>query len=257
MIDVHCHLEQKDYDEDLDEVIERAKQTGLKAIITCCANPTDLEKSLNIIEKYRGFVFLTASLHPIHVPEYTDNQIEEFMKRLESLKNKIVGIGEAGLDYYWVKDEKQRARQMEVFRIHIELAKKLKLPLIVHSRDGHDDTVAILDEYDYDRVLWHFFGVKDRVDWLVEHKYRASFNTLLLRSKTHKKIVKKIPMELIMLETDAPWLGFGKRNEPSAIVKVAGKIAEIKKMSFEEVWQTCGRNAMEFFKLGTSFRSSG
>ena len=249
MIDVHCHLEQKDYDNDLDDVIRRAKEAGLKAIITCCANPADLDKSVEIVERYRGFVFLSASLHPIHVPDYSDEEAEAFMKKLESLKDIRVGIGETGLDYFWVKDEKERERQKEVFRMHIELARKLKLPLVVHSRESHDDVVSILDEYNYNRVLWHFFGVKDRVEWLVEHNYRASFNTLLFRSKTHKKIVKRLPIELILLETDAPWLGFGKRNEPSAIVRVAERIAEVRKMNFEEVWETCGRNAAEFFGL--------
>ncbi len=249
MIDVHCHLEQKDYDSDLGEVIKRAKEAGLKGIITSCANPADFEKSLNIVREYTGFVFLTASIHPIHVPEYTDAEIESFLKTLEANKENLVGIGETGLDYYWVKDEKERARQKEVFRMHIELAKKLKLPVVVHSRDGHDDVVEILDESDYDKVLWHFFGVKDKVEWLINHNYRASFNTLLLRSKTHKKIVKKLPLDLILLETDAPWLGFGSRNEPTSIIKVAERVAEIKKMGFEEVWRKCGENAASFFRL--------
>ncbi len=251
MIDAHCHLEQNDFASDLDEVIKRAKQNGLKAVITCCAHPKDLERSLEIVEKFEGYVFLTASVHPIHVPEFSDGQILEFLERLKELakSGKIVGIGETGLDYYWVKDAEQRERQKEAFRWHIELAKKLRLPLIVHSREANEETVKILNESGHEKVLWHFFGDKNLVEWLVAKNYKASFNTLLLRSKTHKKIVKKLPLEEILLETDSPWLGFGKRNEPSAIVRVAEKIAEVKKLDFEEVWQTCGKNAKEFFDL--------
>ena len=249
MIDTHCHLEQKDYDVDLDAVIQRAREAGLKGIITSCANPADFEKSVEIVKRYDGFVFLTASIHPIHVPEYKDEEIDEFLDILEKHKSMLVGIGETGLDYFWVKDERQRERQREVFRKHVELAMKLKLPLVVHSRESHEDVVDILESYDYSRVMWHFFGVKDKVDWLVENHYMASFNTLLFRSKTHKKIVKRLPLELILLETDAPWLGFGKRNEPSSILSVAERIAEIKKLKAEVVWKACGANAIRFFNL--------
>lgn len=249
MIDVHCHLEQKDFENDLEEVIERAKENGLKAIITCSADIKTFERSLEIVKRFKNYVFLTASVHPIHVPEYSDKEIADFLELLKEKKKFIVGVGETGLDYYWVKDEKQRERQKEVFLWHIELAKKISLPLIVHSREANTDTAKILEEAGYEKVLWHFFSEKNLVEWLIEHKYKASFNTLLLRSKTHKKIVKKLPLQAIMLETDAPWLGFGKRNEPSAILKVAEKIAEVKKLSFEEVWQKCGENAKKFFEL--------
>lgn len=249
MIDVHCHLEQKDYENDLEQVIERAKSQGIKAIITCSADIKDFEKGLEIVKKFKNYVFLTASIHPIHVPEYSDEEIKDFLDKLRKNRKYIVGIGETGLDYYWVKDQNQRERQKKVFLWHIELAKELSLPLIVHSRDANNDTVKILEQAGYDKVLWHFFGDKNLVEWMIENNYKASFNTFLLKSKTHKKIVKALPLELIFLETDSPWLGFGKRNEPASIVKVAEKISEVKKLSFEEVWYKCGENAKEFFEL--------
>jgi len=249
MIDVHCHLEQKDFENDLEQVIEKAKAQGIKAIITCSADIKDFEKGLEIVKKFKNYVFLTASVHPIHVPEYSDDEIKEFLEKLRKNRKYIVGIGETGLDYYWVKDPEQRERQKKVFLWHIELAKELSLPLIIHSREASSDTVKILEQVCYDKVLWHFFGDKSLVEWMIKNKYKASFNTFLLKSKTHKKIVKALPLELILLETDAPWLGFGKRNEPISIIKVAEKIAEVKKLSFEEVWHKCGENAKEFFNL--------
>ena len=137
-----------------------------------------------------------------------------------------------------------------------ELAKKLKVPLIVHSREATKETAEVLEEMRCEKVLWHFFGVKELAEWLIERNYKASFNTLLLRSKTHKKIVKKLPLEQILLETDSPWLGFGKRNEPSAIVRVAEKIAEIKKLPFREIWQKCGENTVKFFDLDVKLRNT-
>ncbi len=249
MIDVHCHLDQKDYENDLEEVIKRAKENGLKAIITCSANPKDLEKSFEIVKKYKGFVFLTVSIHPIHVGEFSDDEINKFFATVEENLDKIVGIGETGLDYYWVKEEILREKQKELFKRHIEFALEHDLPIVIHSREADEDTRKIIDEFSPKKLLWHFFGNKNLVEWVIEKGYKASFNTLLLRSKNHKKIVKKLPLDNIMLETDAPWLGFGKRNEPSAIVEVAKKIAEVKKITFEEVWKKTGKNAVEFYNL--------
>ncbi len=249
MIDVHCHLEQEDYKDDLDKVIERAKQNGLKAIVSCSADVKTFERGLEIQNLYKNYVFLTVSIHPIHVEEIDEKIVKEFFANVKNNMENIVGIGETGLDYYWVKDEELREKQKWLFREHIKFALENNLPIVIHSRESDDDTVTIIEEFRPKRLLWHFFGNKKLVDWIIENNYKTSFNTLLLRSKNHKKIVKKLPLENIMLETDAPWLGFGKRNEPSAIVDVAKKIAEIKKLEFEEVWNICGKNAIEFYRL--------
>jgi len=251
MIDAHCHLEQKDFEKDLRKVLEDARKLGIKAFISCCANPKDFKRSLEITRMEKD-VFLTLSFHPIHVAEFPKNEIEEYIKKIKELAKKdekVVGIGETGLDYFWVKDEKMRKFQKEIFIRHIEIAEDLDMPVVIHSREAHEDTITILEEFKPKKLLWHFFGVKDYLEDLVSKKWFASFNTLIFRSKTHKKIVKKIPLENFMLETDSPWLGFGKRNDPRAIIKVAEKVAEVKKLPFESVWRAAGENAKNLFSL--------
>jgi len=104
MIDTHCHLEQKDFEKDRDEVIKRCKQSGIKAIITCCAHPEDFHITMQIVEKYKGYVFATVGIHPEYIKEISEEKTDEFMKTILSNKDKIIGIGEVGLDYNWVKE---------------------------------------------------------------------------------------------------------------------------------------------------------
>ncbi len=251
MIDAHCHLEQKDFEKDLNSVLKKCRDLGIKAFISCCANPKDLNRSLEISKNHED-IFLTLSFHPIYVAEFPKNKIEEYLKKIIELaekEEKIVGIGETGLDYFWVKDEKMRELQKKIFIKHLEIAENLNLPVVIHSREAHEDVINILEEYKPKKLLWHFFGVKNYIDRLVSEKWFASFNTLIFRSKTHKKIVKKIPLQNLLLETDSPWLGFGKRNDPSSIIKVAEKVAEINSETFEKIWKAAGKNAKNLFSL--------
>ncbi len=251
MIDVHCHLEQRDYDEDRDEVIKRALESGLKGVITSCVHPDDFEKCLELKEKYKGFVFLTMAVHPEYIEEFSDDDVKKNLEWISDNVSNLVGIGETGLDFYWVKDETQRKRQKEMFVAHINLAKEFDKPVVIHSRDAFDETFRTLVENGAEKVHWHMFGAHHLWKEVVDRDWMISVNAILFRSKKHKKIVRDVPLENIMLETDAPWLALekGKRNEPTTIIKVAEKIAEIKGLSFEEVWKTCGKNAKRFYKL--------
>lgn len=249
MIDVHCHLEQSDYDKDRDEVIEKCKQE-LKAIVTCAAHQKDFDLAMNLVEKYRGFVFATVSIHPIYINEISEKEKDRWIDKVIENKNKIVGIGETGLDYFWVKERERREKQKELFKELIQLALELKKPIVVHAREAHEDVIKILEDLvsNY-RVNLHMFGENKLVPSVLENGWFVSMNTIVLRSKKHKKVIRDMPLERIMLETDSPWLGFGKRNTPLAIRQVAEKIAEVKKLSFDNVWQKCGKNAVEFFGL--------
>jgi len=248
MIDVHCHLEQKDYSKDRDGFIESLKP-HLKAVITSCAHPRDFPLTLKMTEKHKDFVFATAGLHPEYIKELSEKEINEYIEKIRVNKNKIVGIGEIGLDYYWTKEIEWQKKQRELFRRMLILAKELKKPIVVHTRDAIEDTIKILEEEKMERVLIHLFGAKQFVKRLEINGWYASFGPLLLKSKTHKSIVKKMPLDLILLETDSPWFGFGERGTPLNIKSVAEKIAEIKKLTFEEVWQHAGRNAKNFFLI--------
>lgn len=250
MIDVHCHLEQKDYENDREEIIEKCKESGLKAIITSCAHPKDFNLTMELVRRHKGFVFATAGLHPEYIKDVDEKGRKEFVQKIIENRNMLVGIGEVGLDYFWVREWTWRDRQKKMFKEFIDLAKKLKLPLVIHARDAYENVVEILERENAKDVLLHMFGANHLVKRVVGNGWYVSVNTILFRSKKHKKVVRDMPLEKLMLETDSPWLGpAGKRNDPTSVKIVAEKIAEIKRTTLEEVWKKCGDNAIEFFRL--------
>lgn len=247
MIDVHCHLEQPDYDEDREEVIERCKKE-LKAVVTSCVHPEDFDLTMRLIEEHENFVFATFGIHPEYVKEIDEKEKEEFLEILKKNKEKVVGIGEVGLDF--LIEEEWRKKQEELFRDFINLAKSMKKPLVIHARKAFPEAIKILEEEKAEKVLMHFFTAHELVKRIKENGWYVSVNTTLLTSKKVKKIVRDMPLEQILTETDAPWLGVDKkRNEPNAVKFVVEKIAEIKKISFEEADEITTRNAIRFFDL--------
>lgn len=248
MIDVHCHLEQEDYSQDRDEVIEKCKKE-LKAIITCCAHPKDFDLTLSLIERYKGFIFATVGIHPEYIKEISEEEKESFIEKIKNNKDKIVGIGETGLDFFWIKEKEWQDKQKELFIELINLAKDLSLPLVIHSREAYEEAVKILEQENAKKVLLHMFGANHLVKKIIENAWFVSMNTIVLKSKKHKKVVRDMPLNRIMLETDSPWLGSGKRNDPLSVKIVCEKIAEIKKVSFEEVNRITTENAIKFFNL--------
>jgi TatD DNase family protein len=255
MIDVHCHLEQKDYDNDRDELINACRKE-LKAVITSCAHPIDFELTMRLVEENKGFVFASTGIHPEYIKELTENQKDDFLDLIVKNKEKIVGIGETGLDYWYIKEDEWREKQKQLFIQMIELAKELDKPLIIHSRKVWEETLEILENQDAKKVMLHMWGDNQLLDRILENGWFISINAIVLRSKKHRKIARDIPLERLMLETDSPWLaperltsGKEVRNDPRTIKTVAEKISEIKKLPFEEVWTECSKNAVKFFNL--------
>ena len=249
MIDVHAHLEQPDYDPDRDQVIEICKQK-LNAVITCCAHPDDFKLTMDMIDKQKNFIFATFSIHPIYIKEINEEQKNEFLDFIIKNKDKIVGIGETGLDYFHVKEDEWRQKQKELFIEFISLAKQLKKPIVVHSRDAVDDAVSVLEQEDTKNVLMHLFGALHLVKKIIDNDWSISVGPIAQRSKTHKKIIRDIPIENILLETDSPWFGpEGKRNDPTAVIGVADRISEVKKLTIEKVDKITTQNAIKFFDL--------
>jgi TatD DNase family protein len=255
MIDVHCHLEQKDYDSSRDQVIEKCKKE-LRAVITSCAHTGDFEKTLVMTKKYKGFVFASYGIHPEYIKEISEKEIDEFIEKVRQNKNDIVAIGEIGLDFKWVVEPEWREKQKELFVRLIRLARELGKPIVVHSRDSYVETMEIMEKEGVKEADMHMFGDHHLKQRVIDNGWHISMNNIMLRSKGHKKIVKDCPIERLMLETDAPWLspkklieGIDEINDPTTIRTVAEKVAEVKKISFDEVWKTCADNAIRFFKL--------
>lgn len=249
MIDAHCHLEQPDYENDLDQVIDKCKEEGINALITVCTHPKDFNRSIEIVDKYKNYVFLCASIHPEFVKNITSKQVDEYFNRLKENRDKLVAVGECGLDYFWIKEDSWQKKQKELFIQHIELSKELKLPLVVHSRDAWEDVLKILEQEDVKRALLHLWGNKELIPRVLENNYSITIGPIIAKSKKHKKIVRDTPLENILLETDSPWFGNGNRGMPTNIKIPCEKIAEVKKLSYEEVWRKCGENVIRFFDL--------
>ncbi|MEM5810742.1 MAG: TatD family hydrolase, partial [Candidatus Aenigmatarchaeota archaeon] len=250
MIDAHCHLEQPEYLQDLDQVIELCKREGLKAIITVCADPKDFDRSLEIVDKYKNYVFLCAAIHPEFVKEITAKQVDEYFDRLEKNKDRLVAIGECGLDYFWIKEDSWREKQKELFVQHVELSKELKLPLVIHSRDAWEDALKILEQEDVKKALLHLWGSKELIPRVIENNYSITMGPIIARSKKHKKIARDMPIENILLETDSPWFGQnGERGLPTNVKIPCQKIAEVKKVDISYVNDSTDKNAVDFFSL--------
>ena len=249
MIDSHCHLEQKEYDKIRDEVIEKCRKK-LKAIITCCAHPKDFDLTLNLAKKYKNFIFSTVGIHPIYIEKLNKEKVRKIFEKIKEKKDEICAIGEVGLDYYSTKEEKLRKKQREVFVEFINLAKEIKKPIVVHARDAFSNAIKILEKNHAEKVLMHLFGDKDLVGKVNENDWYISVGPILLRSKKHKKIVKRMPLEKILLETDSPWFPINDEiGYPWNVEFVAKKIAEIKKVDVKEVEKITDENAIKFFDL--------
>jgi len=255
MIDVHCHLEQKDYDKDREEVIEKCKK-DLKAVITSCAHPRDFEITMRMVENHKNFVFASCGIHPEYIKDVSEKEKDDFLDIIVKNKERMVAIGETGLDFWYTKEKDWQEKQKQLFIQFIDLAKELDKPLIIHSREAFEETIEILENQDAKKVMLHMWGGHKFLKRVLENGYFISMNTIILRSKGYRKVVRDCPLDRLMLETDAPWLAPKRlierveaRNDPTSIKAVAEKMADIKKTEFEEVWNKCGENAINFFDL--------
>ena len=249
MIDVHCHLEQKDYDEDREEVIDKCKEK-MKAVLSSAPHKDDFNTAIDLHKKYPGFVYICLGLHPMYIRELSEKDISEAISFIKRHKEELSAVGEVGLDYHHVKEEEWQEKQKEMFRRFIRLAKELNKPLVIHCRDAFEDTIKILEEEKADRVMFHLFGDKKSCSKILDNNWFISIGPLLLRSKTIKKIARFMPLNRIMLETDSPWFGFGERGTPLNVIKTSEKIAEVKKITSEEVGEQTDLNAKNFFNIG-------
>ncbi len=255
MIDSHCHLEQKGYVRILHELIPRWKEK-LKLIITCCAHYKDFSRTLEIVDQNKGFIFCTLGLHPEFIKEI-ENTKERYLQKKKYIeeirKAKPIAIGEVGLDYHWIKEPEWQDKQKDMFIEFISLAKEMNLPLVIHSWDATEDAIKILEEEGMKakKVLFHLLQDKDCLSKIIENNWFISIGPGIAKSKTIKKIARDCPLNRILLETDSPWFKqegqeFG---EPINVKVACGKIAEIKKISIEEVEKQTDLNAIEFFNL--------
>ncbi len=248
MIDTHCHLTYKGLKEICEEVIEDARRQ-MDAIITC-GLPEDAGEALALAESNPGFVHVSLGIHPTDVIALSDEEIEGYAKFIERNKRRIIAVGEIGLDYHWITDEKERERTKAVFAQFLELAKELKKPVILHSRKAEEDVLNLIIENDIKLATFHSFtGNITLARRVIEEGFFISLNTNIKNSKNSKKIAAKLPLEQILTETDAPFLSPypGKVNTPQNVKLVLEYIAKLRGMRAEEVDDVIKENCEALF----------
>jgi len=252
IIDTHCHLDMSQFEPDRDEVIQRARATGLEAIITVGSDIESSISALEIADRY-DFIYCSVGMHPHEASRLDEHSIDTLRGLLS--REKVVAIGETGLDYHYMHSPKDL--QKEAFRRQIRIALKNNLPLIVHSREAEKDTIDILKEEGVTKGVMHCFSSSPK---MAEDAMRLGLYISIAGPVTFKKavglkeIAKSVPDEYLLIETDAPYLTpeplRGKRNEPSFIVHTASEIARLRGVSVEDIYRITSLNAKRLFGIG-------
>ena len=255
IIDSHCHLDYSNLFNQLDDVVKRAEDKRVKYFLTICTTLESFEKIKFIINKYRN-IFGTFGIHPHETKNFT-NIDSKIILKLKNRHKKIIGIGETGLDYYYNYSDKEI--QKRSFIEHINAASELNIPVIVHSRDAEIDTYEILENEKKNsnlKVLMHCFtGSKDFAKKLIDiNCYISVSGIITFKNSTElADTVSSIPIERLLVETDAPYLSplpyRGKSNEPSYIVHTIEKLSQIKNLSIKDVMKKTSDNFFQLFNL--------
>ena len=248
IFDSHAHYDDERFDGILEELLPTLKEKGVDKIINCGCDFKTNEKSLKIAENF-DFVYFAVGIHPGNIDSGTTiSDIENFAKH-----KKCVAIGEIGLDYYWVSDNKEK--QKEIFIKQILLAKELDLPVIVHDREAHQDTLEILQKYKPKGVVHSFSGSVEMAEEILKLGMYLGIGGVITFKNAKKlpDVVQMLPMDRMLLETDAPYLTpvpfRSKTNHSEMIYLTARKIAEIKGKSVEEILNCTYENAKNLFAL--------
>ncbi|XP_056446869.1 tatD DNase domain containing 3-like isoform X1 [Gadus chalcogrammus] len=266
LVDCHCHISSEDFDKDIEEVIARSKQAGLLGILAVAEHHGEFDKIIELSQRFPGFIFPCLGVHPVQQTVPTVQRcvslqdLDAALPLIEKYEEHLVAIGEVGLDFTprFVSEEGAKDIQRQVLVRQAELAKRLDLPLNVHSRSAGRPTIQLLKEQGVEKALLHAFDGKPSVAMEgVKAGYFFSIPPSIIRSEQKQKLVKQLPLENICLETDSPALGPEKqvRNEPSNLLVSAEYISRIKGLPLETVLEVTTRNALRLFpKLKAAIR---
>lgn len=250
-IDTHCHLDFEDFDNDRDELIERSHREGIDYIINIGSSLQGSERSVELSRQY-DFIYASVGIHPHEADSFDDRALH----RIEELaaEKKVAAIGEIGLDYF--KNYSKAQNQKALFRALLKSASDLSLPVIIHSRNAQEDTLKIIKETLPKKVVVHCFsGDSSFLSQCMDLGFFVSFtcNITYKKAPDLRELVKSVPLERFLLETDCPFLppeGLrGKRNEPLYVKRLAEEVAYLRQMSVEEIGRITSNNAKRFFCL--------
>ncbi len=251
LVDSHCHLDFPDFAQELDAVVQRAREAGVRRMVTICTRLSKFDQVLAVAERFDD-ISCTVGVHP---HEAATEQGEDTAKLVETAKHpKVVGIGETGLDYFYNRSPKDR--QQASFRAHIAAARETGLPLIVHTRDADDDMAQILAEEmgkgPFPGVLHCFSSSRQLAEKAIEIGFYISLSGIVTFKKADdlRETAKAVPLDRLLVETDAPYLApmpmRGKRNEPAFVAHTAARVAELRGMPVADFIARTGEN---FFRL--------
>ncbi len=249
MIDTHSHI---DMLQNPDKSILESLENGVEYIIVPSSSPDNFASVINLLNRYDE-IYGALGVHPEDIDKFNSNSAKDIYNLIKQ-NEKIIAIGEVGLDYYW--DKTNIEKQKEIFKIQIEIALSLDLPILVHDREAHNDTFEILKQSGVKKVILHCFsGNKEFAKKCIDEGWLLGIGGVVTfkNSRKIKEVVSYVPLESIVLETDAPYLTphpfRGEENSPKYLKFITKEIANIKDITFEHVEKVTTQNAKLFFNL--------
>lgn len=247
LVDVHAHLEFENFENDLGEVIDRAKKAGVVAIINSGTTQKRCEKTLELAKKY-DIVKAALGIYPTETTKMTHDELEKALEYIKRNKNKIVAVGEVGLDFH--EEENTKEEQKKNFQRIIGFIEEMKLPAIIHSRKAEQEAVEMLESSNIKKIMMHYFsGNKKLITRCEKNGWMFSIPANITFSEHFQMMAKEVSMSQMLTETDAPFLPpiKGQRNEPANVRYTIKKIAEMRKLDEEEVEKMIYSNYQKFF----------
>ncbi|MEK3784764.1 TatD family hydrolase [Paenibacillus sp. FSL K6-1230] len=253
LFDTHTHLDASQFKEDQEQVIARAVEAGVTRMVNVGFNRETIPTTMELVEKY-DFIYAAIGWHPVDAIDMKEGDLEWIAELCKH--DKVVAIGEIGLDYYW--DTSPKDIQHQVLRRQIGLARELSMPIVIHNRDAHEDIVKILREEkagDVGGIMHSFSGSWETAKLCLDMGFHLSFGGPITfkNARQPKEVLEKVPLDRLLIETDAPYLTphpfRGKRNESAYVKYVAEAAADIKGISLEEMAEITTKNGLERFGI--------
>lgn len=251
IIDTHAHLYLKDFDQDIAEVVERAKNTGVRAVFLPNINSETVDAMFALCDRYPDFFFPMMGLHPVYVKESFREELERIFNRID--ERKIVAIGEIGTDAHW--DKSFLKEQEEAFHVQCEWSLQKDLPIVIHSRDSMDWQIEMVNSYGGKlRGIFHCFtGTRSQAEKILDLGFSVGIGGVVtFKNSSLSEVLEYVPLRSVVLETDSPYLApspkRGKRNESEYLKYIVIKLAEIYRIKEEEVKRVTSANAEDIFE---------
>lgn len=257
LIDTHCHLDMDAFNGDLEAVLDRAKQHGVEYIITIGIDLPSSDKAIQLARRFPG-IRASAGIHPHDAHSIADSTYAALLELIGSHRDQVVAYGEIGLDY--AKKHSEPGLQRQHFRLQLEMAKDLQLPLIIHDREAHEDILRILQEcgpFSRGGVMHCFSGDYAFAQKVMELGFHISIPGIVTfkNALDLQEVARKIPLSSLLIETDGPFLAphpwRGKRNEPAFVIFTAACIAKLRGIPLDQLARATTSNAMSLFRLNT------